>query len=301
MALVVCGHVHRCGGQSEKLGNATVINVASHDSPGSLGRIAVIDIQNNGQLNIRWHWLPGLQGIWDIGPGYKIALENKGITTVEELASADPEAVSKILNSGLPRARQLCARAKAGIQNTHIVLSEPKLPRGEWIFLDIETDPGQSWAWLIGVFSEHDHCFRQFFAKHPREEKGMLEDFVKYAQSQPNAIFLSKSGNNVDSRVPLARIKHYGLEEHFRSRIEDIHKALAESVVLPVRGFDLKTVASYFGYQFRHPDLDGRMVPFEYDEYVRSQNPAVAKRLLEYNEDDVMSLRYIVRKLMGTE
>ena len=129
----------------------------------------------------------------------------------------------------------------------------------------------------------------------------MLEDFVKYAQSQPNAIFLSKSGNNVDSRVPLARIKHYGLEEHFRSRIEDIHKALAESVVLPVRGFDLKTVASYFGYQFRHPDLDGRMVPFEYDEYVRSQNPAVAKRLLEYNEDDVMSLRYIVRKLMGTE
>jgi len=39
VALVICGHVHSCGGRSEKLNKTLVVNVSSHDDPFSRGRI----------------------------------------------------------------------------------------------------------------------------------------------------------------------------------------------------------------------------------------------------------------------
>lgn len=43
--LCVCGHVHCCGGQVEKLGATTVINAASRDRPTDPGRVARIPIR----------------------------------------------------------------------------------------------------------------------------------------------------------------------------------------------------------------------------------------------------------------
>jgi Icc-related predicted phosphoesterase len=55
--LCICGHVHRCGGQSTELRNVQVVNVASHDRPGESGRVAVIQIRTERVSAIAWHLL----------------------------------------------------------------------------------------------------------------------------------------------------------------------------------------------------------------------------------------------------
>lgn len=53
--LCVSGHVHSQGARSEKVGNALVVNVASHDRPGDPGRVAIIEIANGKVSAPSWH------------------------------------------------------------------------------------------------------------------------------------------------------------------------------------------------------------------------------------------------------
>jgi len=59
-ALVICGHVHRCGGNSEKLDKVTVVNVSSHDSPFDRANVAWIVIDGEGNTNVNFIKLPSL-------------------------------------------------------------------------------------------------------------------------------------------------------------------------------------------------------------------------------------------------
>ena len=56
--LCVCGHVHRCGGQTATVGKTVVVNAASHDSPGDPGKVAIIRIKNRKVSAVVWHQLP---------------------------------------------------------------------------------------------------------------------------------------------------------------------------------------------------------------------------------------------------
>jgi Icc-related predicted phosphoesterase len=53
--LCVCGHVHRCGGKSATVGQCLVVNAASHDSPGDVGKVTIIDIRNGKLSAVDWH------------------------------------------------------------------------------------------------------------------------------------------------------------------------------------------------------------------------------------------------------
>lgn len=51
--LVVCGHCHSHGGRALKHGSTTIVNVASHDSPGANGNFALIDLDSAGKEHHR--------------------------------------------------------------------------------------------------------------------------------------------------------------------------------------------------------------------------------------------------------
>ncbi len=51
----VCGHVHRCGGQTAKVGTTLVVNAASHDSLGEPGKVAIIQIDKDDSVSVEWH------------------------------------------------------------------------------------------------------------------------------------------------------------------------------------------------------------------------------------------------------
>jgi Icc-related predicted phosphoesterase len=77
--LVVCGHVHYCGGQSKRLKRSTVINVASHDDFGAPGRIAIIEIRAGKVRGLEWHNLWELVSVGGIGESRAARLRNSGI------------------------------------------------------------------------------------------------------------------------------------------------------------------------------------------------------------------------------
>jgi len=60
VALVICGHVHSCGGSSGKLNKALVVNVSSHDDPFSRANIAWIRLKPDGTADVKFEKLPSV-------------------------------------------------------------------------------------------------------------------------------------------------------------------------------------------------------------------------------------------------
>jgi Icc-related predicted phosphoesterase len=60
VCLIICGHVHSCGGRFETLNNATIVNISSHDDPFSRANIAWITIDEEGKVHVDIRNLPSL-------------------------------------------------------------------------------------------------------------------------------------------------------------------------------------------------------------------------------------------------
>ncbi|MEM2915706.1 MAG: hypothetical protein QXH91_09985, partial [Candidatus Bathyarchaeia archaeon] len=84
--LVVCGHVHRCGGLYEKLNGTTIVNVSSHDDPYSRANIARIIIDPSGDVHVSFVHLPSLLESIIVENGSDVAsklMDNCGLSKAE--------------------------------------------------------------------------------------------------------------------------------------------------------------------------------------------------------------------------
>jgi len=60
VCLVICGHVHSCGGRYDRLNNAVIVNVSSHDDPYSRANVALIAVEPDGNVDVKIDKLPSL-------------------------------------------------------------------------------------------------------------------------------------------------------------------------------------------------------------------------------------------------
>jgi len=58
--LVICGHVHNCGGRYDRLNNAVIVNVSSHDDPYSRANVALIVVEHSRNIDVKVDKLPSL-------------------------------------------------------------------------------------------------------------------------------------------------------------------------------------------------------------------------------------------------
>jgi len=66
----------------------------------------------------------------------------------------------------------------------------------------------------------------------------------------------------------------------------------------PFKSYGLKQISNYFEYDSKHPDVDGMWVASQYlSTYQETKNKKLMKQFLEYNEDDLLSLKWIMDKL----
>ena len=78
----------------------------------------------------------------------------------------------------------------------------------------------------------------------------------------------------------------------------DLATHIQRSYALPLKSYGLKSIADYFGYNYQHKDLSGMAVALEYlINYQKTKDKKLMKKLLEYNEDDLRSLPWIMGKL----
>lgn len=299
--VVVCGHSHRCGGTHQRLGGALVVNAASHDWLGNVGRFAVITIGTNGKVQVEWREIIEVTCIPGVKDRSAAQLRAAGVRTAQEFADCEMSTLAAALPRPARPLEVLKARARALAEGRPVLISPLRLPPNPEIFLDIETDSvgGYNYVWLIGLCSGRKGSYQAFFAETPADERKILTAFLAFAASHPTANFLAFSSSKFEERVLRARLSSHGLSTSICSRIVNICQAFQQSVALPIGSESLKEVAKMLGLRYRHPRLDGFEVALLYEhDYVPMKSAvrrkALKRKLLEYNEDDVRSLPFIL-------
>ncbi len=305
--LVVCGHCHSQGKLASNLGKAKIVNVSSHDSSGSEGNFAVIDIDTMGHLEVKFHDTleqiasSSLLNLHGVGPAVEEALSEAGITTIDQLIKA-PDLHEIAGSCGVPISTLsvLKAKARSLIEGEIYKIKDLKPIMGDITFFDIETDVACERVWLVGVLRGTE--FRKFYADSWKQEREMLESFLEYLGNNRETKLVSFSGVNFDRNVVEKALRRLRLDSRsFLSHAHvDVCQQVKECFIFPNQSYALKDLASFLGYKFKYPELCGLLVALEYHRHIQDKTP-LEPRLFEYNEDDVKALPFIMEKLKSLD
>lgn len=280
-----------------------VVNVSSHDSPGSEGNFAVIDIDGTGNVAVKFHDTleqissSSLLNLHGVGPAIEEALSESGITTIDQLIKApDLNEIAGSCGISVSILSKLKAKAKSLVNGEIYKINNLQPFTGDIIYFDIETDVACQRVWLVGALKGTE--FRKFYADNWKQEREMLECFLEYLNEHSEAKLVSFSGVSFDRNVVENALRRLKLNTHaFTSHVHvDICQRIKECYIFPNRSYALKDLASFLGYKFKYPELWGLLAALEYHHHIQDKTPLDPK-LFEYNEDDVKALPFIVERL----
>lgn len=168
------------------------------------------------------------------------------------------------------------------------------------IFFDIEADPFRDVTYLHGFIERHDRdpaseVFTGFYADEPtpHAERKAFADAMAYLAARPEAcVFYYSKYERTMYRKLQARHPDvcgaYDVEALFtRPRSIDLYcDVVTKATEWPTRNHSIKTLAKFLGFSWRDSDPSGAASIEWYHRWIKTGDPAVRQRILDYNEDD---------------
>lgn len=249
-------------------------------------------IHKNGELS--------LNSLYRVGYKTIEILNNIEITNIENLLDFDTSRKLKNVGISSESILKLKTFALSQIENRIYKQGSLKIPKGNLIYYDIETDLNSSVktkkVWSIALlFGEK---YKVFYAKNWNEEQKILENFILYLKKIEKPILISYSGIGFDKTVLQYSLKRNKLDENYFMNLyhEDLCSLLKKSYIFPIKGYGLKDVSEYLGYDFKSSYRDGRAIASQYIN-CQSTGNELPKNVFKYIKDDVYSMKYIVTEL----
>jgi len=241
----------------------------------------------------------------------KNKLTDNKFNTVEDLASANMEDMTKIKGIGNKTAKKYVTTAKAIQAKTHIITDKGLIDfpeRKVEIFLDLEgIDPTTAADgipqidYLIGIRVRVDskENYISFTAKEAKEdaEKEMLLEFLEFIKKQTDYVIYHYAPYEKTHLTTM--MKKYEIDEATKKTVLDylidVYKVAKNSVAFPTYGNGLKQIAPYLGFSWRHKDVSATESISMYLDYVDNSEEGKVKfqKIIDYNEDDCIATRVI--------
>ena len=239
-------------------------------------------------------WL-SLDNIQGIGPKLRMHLNEEGFKSLKSLIKHDEATLAKVMNWNLGRARLIHLRARALYHNSTVFI-KPLSEIGENpLIMDIETDLGGNFIWMIGIYAYEANAFKQLIVYTPRQEPGILAKCCKILTRSKSKKILIFSGSRFDERILRKRLDHHRMVLSANITFADILIDLRHAIALPIKSYSLDSLAPHIGFKFRHPNIDGLQMALIYSEWQRNLRKCPhLSMLIDKNEDDVMALKRII-------
>ncbi len=125
-------------------------------------------------------------------------------------------------------------------------------------------------AWTL--MRQHEESLLVYYSKHERTK------YRRLAERHPGICAVAE----IDALFRLPR------------SLDLYHDLLRAHSVWPTTDYSIKTLAKYLRFAWRDSDPSGAASIEWFDQWVKSRDPAVKQRLLEYNEDDCRAMRVVL-------
>ena len=239
------------------------------------------------------------------------------VSSIAEFASSDPEQFVQDKRTifpgiGIATLGKLHDRAKllsAGPDAKPYLRAPVSLPTSETeLFFDIEVDPMRDICYLHGFVERRggensSERFVYFFAEEANEqaEEQAFSDAIAYLRENADALvyYYSKYERTIYRKLCG---KYPGvcsseeIEELFDpARAIDLYNDVVKAATeWPTRDFSIKSLATYLGFGWRDTHPSGAASIEWFDRWIKTGDPAIRQRILDYNEDDCRATRVLL-------
>lgn len=240
-----------------------------------------------------------------ISRSHKEKLGTLGIRKMTDPLSWDRNRVVQLRGIG-PASIEKWERQAQVLQSATItVLQRSALPVGELeVFFDVENDPTQDLVYLLGLGMlgrGAEFVYRPIWADNRAQEEEAWREFLAFIGGildRNPAVYHYSS----HERTMLGSLRQrydftpLGFVEKLESKMRDLHRLTVDSVVLPVRGYGLKELARFRGFQYTDPESGGAESIYWFNQYQDDPvaNAAYKERLLQYNKEDCLALSRVL-------
>ena len=243
-------------------------------------------------------------------------VSNLATTNVDGFISGKKTAFKGI---GPGTLRKLQARAKLNkTKGAGPYLTAPvSLPSSETeLFFDIEVDPMRDFCYLHGFVRRRggDNTTERYVAfftdavSREEEERAFAEAWRYIGDHQPCVVYYySKYERTIwrqlQSKYPSVCTAD-DIEDMFHpSQSVDLYfDVVKKATEWPTRDHSIKTLAKFLGFNWRDTHPSGAASIEWFDRWIRTGDPSVKRRILDYNEDDCVATRVVldgIRALSG--
>ena len=236
------------------------------------------------------------------------------VATVDDLAAASPSEIDAIVASVDRLGHTLLGRyhARAKLQKTPDAspyLVEPVvLPSKEReLFFDVETDPMRDICYLHGFVERlagdsASEKYVAFMAERPdeEEERRAFAEAWDYVHSfEPTAMYYYSPYEKTTWRHLAERHPDVASVEDVNELFGcpwcfDLYYGLTFSKSMwPTHSLSIKELAVFLGFKWRDPEPSGAASIKWYHDWCETQDASVKQRILDYNEDDCVAMRWL--------
>ncbi len=253
--------------------------------------------------------LYGVQGRAALG------LEAEGISTITQLASADPITIPDIpYLKGSENKRRAVLQARSYLTGKVFQTTPVSLPTGQWVHFDIEDNPltgnGQKhvylWGFLVPGYSDNsfEHVWTDTEADDQQGWLQFLARIEEYRQRYPELVLAHYSQHERTTIRTYA--KRYGMKNNetvlyllgYESPLFDMQKPVLDSLVLPLQGYGLKDICKHkdlVNIQWEDDDSGSQWSIVQFNRFIAETDPKIKETLksdiLGYNRNDVIATR----------
>jgi len=211
----------------------------------------------------------------------------------------------RLLNKLIARAN-IVTNIKKPIMHERVTLPEVSIE----LFFDIEADPTQNLVYLHGLYErrEKEEKFIYFLAgdNTQPEEKQAWKQFWNYIRELPADDYViyyyspyEKASYKRMSKKHPDVISKDEVEQFFeRHNVIDLYQIVQGKTDWPLSSYSIKDIATYLGFKWRDESPSGALSIQWYNEYIKTKDPEILKRILEYNEDDCKATMILKDKLV---
>ncbi|WP_216907559.1 TM0106 family RecB-like putative nuclease [Synechococcus sp. CCY 0621] len=281
-----------------------------------------------------------LSEVSGIGGKRRELLLELGITSLDQLAAADPDRLAEDLAVHSEQHREVAPKlvAQARVQQQGVPRRSgeaigpalPELAAASGVLLyDIESDPDARDDFLHGLVRlERGVDGRWPGAPGPGEILGRYQPLM--ALHEHGEALLWRRLRTLLARYPDWPVLHYGEtesvsllrlaerqgaseaeRERLRARLVDVHQRLRRHWLLPVNSYGLKAVAGWLGFSWSQKGVDGARCLLWWRQWRegsggprRPSRDALARklqRIFRYNQDDSLATWAVVRWLLDQD
>lgn len=174
------------------------------------------------------------------------------------------------------------------------------------IFFDIEVDPMRDVCYLHGFVERRggDSATERYIAYFADEPTAVSEEAAfaqawAYLRGNPGAAiyYYSKYERTIWRKLQQKYSKICTADEIealFSGAVDLYFDVVRKQSEWPTKDYSIKTLAKYLGFGWRDTHPSGAASIEWFDRWVRSGDPAVKQRILDYNEDDCRATRVLL-------